>query len=247
VPISVEASDVLRTVGELEPRALETVSAFVTQQVSKQRKLQETIEAEKRRRRALQSRYSAFVSMVNPLGVDSPGSRDIIAEITRLKKGIVRLEVVKGVVRKLVATFESFGSRFPENTDIERCLTRIRSWLQGEESDVDVVQEVDFLLGLCLPGQIQDSETSSGPASEMSADRDRVPVLSNFDAEMLKQIRDLKQSVCEMKNQIRLSEEERKSFIVRHLSRQLPMTARWSQICEYLLSSKVRKSTASKH
>jgi hypothetical protein len=139
----------------------------------------------------------------------------------------------------LVATFESFGGRFSNTLDIERCLVRIRSWLQSDTSDVDVVQEVDFLLGLCLPaslerGESESSSTASGDIRPVA--KERQP--SQLDAEMIRQIRELKKTVGQMKQQIRVSDDERKAFLARHFKRSLPITTRWSEICEYLLSSR---------
>jgi hypothetical protein len=87
------------------------------------------------------------------------GSRDAAFELIHVKKGAERLEATTALVRKLVATFESFGGRFRDTPDIERCLVRIRSWLQSDTNDVDVVQEVDFLLGLCLPASLERGES----------------------------------------------------------------------------------------
>jgi hypothetical protein len=200
------------------------------QQISKQRQLNEEIDDEKHKRRSLQSKYSALIALLFPTG-GSVGARDLMIEIGRLKKSLVKLEEVNGLVRTIVKSFEAFASRFPDNADIERCLVRIRSWLHNDDSDVDVAQEIDFILGLCLQNREHSSEASSA-ASEVAVGH----VLSHFDAEMLKQIRDLKQTVCDMKAQLRASEDERRNFIAKNFKRQLPLTARWLQICEYLLN-----------
>jgi hypothetical protein len=238
IPGNLEASEVLRVVGDLDASDRELVTAFVMQQVSKQRQLHEEIEDEKHKRRSLQSKYSALVSMLIPTG-NAGGARDFIMEITRLKKAFVSLQQTTGVVRAIVGTFEAFASRFPDNPDIERCLVRIRSWLQSDNSEVDVAQEIDFILGLCLQNREGSSEASSA-TSEVAFGRNQQTLMSHFDAEMLKQIRDLKQTVCDMKEQLRASEDERRTFITKNFRRQLPVNARWLQICEYLLNMRRR-------
>jgi hypothetical protein len=236
---AVDANEVLRSVSALDSRALEVVTSFVMQQVARQRQMTEMIETEREKRRSIQSKWAAIVGLLKPSGPLKMGSRDAVFELIRLKKGVERLAATTALVRQLVATFESFGGRFPDNPDIERCLVRIRLWLQSETSEVDVVQEVDFLLGLCLPASLErgESESSSTASSDIGpVVKERQP--SQLDTEMIRQIRELKQTVGQMKQQIHVSDDERKAFLARHFKRSLPITTRWSEICEYLLSSR---------
>jgi hypothetical protein len=236
---TIDANEVLRSVSGLDSRALEVVTSFVMQQVSRQKQLTKAIEMEREKLRSLRSKWAAIVSLLKPSAPQKMGSRAVVFELTRLKKGVERLEATTALVRQLVTTFESFANRFPDIPDIERCLVRIRSWLQSDTSDVDVVQEVDFLLGLCLPAPLErgEHESSSTASSEIRPiAKERQP--SQLDAEMIRQIRELKATVCQMKQQIRVSDDERRAFLSRHFKRSLPITTRWSEICEYLLSSR---------
>jgi hypothetical protein len=229
---AIDVSEVLRTVSRLEKDALEIVTSFVMQQVSKQRQLNEKIESEKQKKRNVMAKLASLIHSIKP---SNASCQEVFVEINRLKRAADQLARMNGILRQLVRSFESFGSRFPENNELEKCLVRIRSWLQNENNEVDVVQEIDFVLGLCLPASPESCSDSSSVASLEGTGERRC---QQMDGEILRQIRELKQTVCDMKDQIRASENERRGFITRHFKRILPMSTRWAEICEYLLSAR---------
>jgi hypothetical protein len=153
--------------------------------------------------------------------------RNAIYEINKLKHAAMKQEELSSMVTKIVETFESFGSKLPGGPDTDRCLMRIRFWLQNPNGEVDVVQEIDFLLGLVIR-----EDVSAVTEVEFV---DEIP---NFDDDVIRQLRYLRQSICELKEQNKANEEERKAFISRNLRHKLPSSARWPQICEYILSHK---------
>jgi hypothetical protein len=120
---------------------------------------------------------------------------------------------MKGILRQLVGIFEAFHAQFRESATIDRCLMCIRVWLQNDDPEIDLVQEIDFLLSLCLSVRQYDS----GALCKRSLDR--FQVMSHFDCEMVKEIRELKQIVSDVKSQIRASDNQRKAFISQKLQR----------------------------
>ena len=131
------------------------------------------------------------------------------------------------MISNLVETFAQFGIKFNHDPDIQRCLGRIRFWIQNQHSDVNIVQEIDFLLGMCLTerkcqevlqGGYQSRNYSSRPAygqqrplipqyasaSEYSSDY-RPSRRHHHD--MLRQVREMTTTVSDMKG--RLSEANR--------------------------------------
>ena len=229
----VDQNEVLRILNELpniafDSESLHTVTEYIMQQISKEKQMNETLMEEKEKRRKLQAKLMAMTSAVT--SGERIGVREALSEIERLKRYSAKTQTMTQITNQIVQTFESFGERFPKSEDTEKCLSRIRAWLQHHDCQVDVVQEIDFLLGMCV-GSHREMESEPGIEKKQIEYKSAVP-----DREMLAQIRELKRSVCEMKRQIRLSDSERRSFISNHCESTLPLTAKWSQICEYLLS-----------
>lgn len=232
---NVDQGEVLRILNELpnipfQGESLQTVTEYIMQQISKEKRMNEAMCHEKEKKRALQAKLMAVYSALK--GDEKMSVRGALMEIERLKKNCARTQTMTQTTNQIVHVFESFGSRFPKSEDTEKCLTRIRTWLENHDSGIDVVQEIDFLLGMCV-GSHRDVEAE--PVADEEKHEKKCSVV---DREMLAQIRELKRSVCEMKRQIRLSDTERRSFISSHCDKSLPLTAKWSQICEYLLSSR---------
>jgi hypothetical protein len=233
---NIDSDEVVRIINEmaglrLDSDSQQTVTAFVLQQASEIKSLTETVASEKAKR---QQTKGKLASLVNAIMADQRVTmRQVIAEINQLKRCAAKLDEVAAMNQRIVEIFEQFGGRFPNVPDTERCLTRIRYWMQNRNSEVDVCQEIDFLLGMVLPGEGGGGSDEDSGSSEIPA-----PKNDRIETDMVRQLRQLKQTVCEMKEQSRASEEERRTFISRNLKHRLASSARWPQICEYILSHK---------
>lgn len=224
----IDQNEVLRILSEIpnapfDNESLQTVTEFVIQQISKQKKTILELQDERDKTRSLKSKLQTLLSSIKS---DRISVKDGVAEVSRLKKGAARGSQAQSQLQRIVGVMTSFGERFPESADTERCLSRIRAWEDDTQTGVDVVQEIDFLLGLCVPTTVTIEVEKEMPK----------PETPQVDKEMIMQIRELKKAVGEMKQQIRNNESERQSFITAHCKKSLPLTAKWSQICEYLLS-----------
>jgi hypothetical protein len=83
---------------------------------------------------------------------------------------------------------------------------RIRGWHQTGESGIDVVQDIDFLLGLSLPARNATLDAGSVVSCDAAPESHPAPV---YDPEVVGEIRELQDSVCDLKNEIRGTGQER--------------------------------------
>ena len=117
---------------------------------------------------------------------------------------------------------------------------RIQFWLANRSSDVDVAQEIDFLLGICLKPKfaqnfINNSNKNSSNNNFNMNNKSNNYQNQEIDPELVKEIGELKVIVLNMKEKIKKNENERKKFISQNLSSILPSNSSWSQICSYLI------------
>lgn len=263
----IDPNEVVRIINELPDigvtgNSLQTVTQFIMQQISTQKRLLSEIDEQKSRVKELKSKLAQIIQTCKPAGATKFTAKDVIRRHLELQEKCSKIQKLEDVAHHTVEVFETFGSRFPENSDTQRCLMRIRFWLENPDSEVDVVQEINFLLGLCIPSKVPDQDNSSvlsDSSSSVSALIERIGITKNniqsngqailtqqttqnqqtsFESDMITQIRLLKKEVIEMKEQIRASEEEKKKFIARHFPKSIPQSTKWPQICEYLMSSK---------
>ena len=54
-------------------------------------------------------------------------------------------------VRELVTVCVSFADQYFDDKHVKKCVGRINKWLNDGDRTINVIQEVDFLLGLCYP------------------------------------------------------------------------------------------------
>lgn len=220
--------------------SIDKISAFIIQQKRRHEDLIDEIDSQKSRRKSVQQQLNSILHSLNPSR--SMTIREASAYIASMKESIINLENKSNITKRIVETFHQFGSRFPNHPDVEKCLLRIQFWLQNATSDeVDVVQEIDFMLGLCINIKNEDNESVQSEVEvykTMPNNNSYQPYQqSQNDALMLKQVLELKNAVLQMKEQIHQADIERRSFISRNFRKALPYTARWSQICEYILSN----------
>ena len=261
----IDPNEVIRIINELpnvnlNGDSLQTVTQFILQQISAQKNLMNEIEEQKMKQHDLKNKLNSILTACKPNTISRNGKtqipnqnskftvKDVINRYLEMQEAVSKVEEIKNLSRKIVQVFEAFGSRFPDNSDTQRCLMRIRFWLENPDSEIDVVQEIDFLLGLCIPSKVPEADeestsTLSDSTSSISCLMERIGIAkqnlqtsfthqqiqapSSFENDMLNQIQSLKQEFSDMKDRIRISNEERRRFICRHMQKHVPLNHRY--------------------
>lgn len=269
----IDPNEVIRIINELPNinltgDSLQIVTQFIMQQISSQKRLISEIDEQRARFKELKEKLNQAIQACKPPGAAKFGLKDLTRRYLELQEKCTKSENLEQLSRQIVEVFEAFGSRFPDNSDTQRCLMRIRFWLDNPESEVDVIQEIDFLLGLCIPSKVIDknadnssalSETTSSVTSLIERigitkktiqtsdfnintnEQKNIPTTlqtATFESDLLSQIRLLRREVSEMKERFVNDDEERKRFIFKHFKKSIPQSTKWPQVCEYLLSSR---------
>lgn len=143
---STDLSEALSILGIHSPDAdpITTLKQYLTQQKLKEEKLTTVIAHEREKKKALQTKLTTIYQAIRK--DKQINSREAIAEIGKLKKSSTSSNTL---LTEIISVFESFCNRFPTHHETKNCMSRIKSWLQDHNSKVDIVQEIDFLLGMC--------------------------------------------------------------------------------------------------
>ena len=51
----------------------------------------------------------------------------------------------------IISVFINFAKSFCDDPHVQKCTSRIQTWLSTNDRNIDIVQEIDFLLGICFP------------------------------------------------------------------------------------------------
>ena len=143
---STDLSEALSIIGIRSPDgdAITTIKQYVTQQKLKAEQLNTIIANQREKKRTLQAKLTSIYRAIRK--DKEINSREAIAEIGKLKQSSTSSNAL---LNEIISVFEAFCNRFPTHHETKNCMSRIRSWLQDHNSKVDVVQEIDFLLGMC--------------------------------------------------------------------------------------------------
>ena len=106
--------------------------------------LEQQKEKSNEKKRKLQVKLATIYKALRSDGQMS--AREAVAEIGRLKRAA---KTSNKVANDVVAVFEAFCNRYPTHKETNNCQARIQSWMENHDSGIDVVQEIDFLLGMC--------------------------------------------------------------------------------------------------
>ena len=117
--------------------ALKAIREYLEQQKEKSN-------ASNEKKRKLQMKLATIYKALRSDGQMS--AREAVAEIGRLKRAA---KTSNKVANDVVAVFEAFCNRYPTHKETNNCQARIQSWMENHDSGIDVVQEIDFLLGMC--------------------------------------------------------------------------------------------------
>ena len=149
---------------------------------------------------------------------------EAIEIILILKNNFKENKFKEKILNKLIFTIINFIEKTFQDPDIQKCLNRINLWKETYSNDIDIIQEIDFLMGLCFIGRNKIKKNNEIFNKEL-----------NNEKEMLQQILDLKDIVKDMRERLHLADNERMKFIKNKLKNKLPLNSQWTEICDYLL------------
>lgn len=76
---------------------------------------------------------------------------EIDTQITKLITEIKGVKRAYKFAAEIVNVCVSFAEQYCMDDHVNKCVNRLKSWLSCGDKSVNVIQEVDFLLGLCFP------------------------------------------------------------------------------------------------
>lgn len=241
---SPEAAELIQYLNQLSSnnsgQAQKKIADFISSQNSSIKDLHSQLQIALHKRNKYKEYLTTLMHEIQSFSVKNTSSeskqkfsaKQALRAIQCIKQDMDQLQQQWIMVDHLIKTFLAFGERFPDDNDVQRCVMRMEFWLANKNSDIDVVQEIDFLLGMCLQPKIilqPDEPICKGEDNGSS---------SQVDCELVKEVRELKEMVLKMKNKIKKNDLERKKFISDNLSSALPLNSPWTQICAYLLHKK---------
>ncbi|EAX98391.1 hypothetical protein TVAG_125350 [Trichomonas vaginalis G3] len=115
----------------------------ISQQISKKNKEYQEIT---NKNIELTNKYNNILTI---LGISE--SKDITSSVTKIVAESKLSKKLYNFGREIVSVFINFAEQFCMDNHVELCLSRLRKWLNYNDKTIDVIQEIDFLLGLCFP------------------------------------------------------------------------------------------------
>ena len=193
---------------QMNDSAMKVVVTYLTQQINATKEYERTINEVKKQKEDSDKVLSKLLYKIKPANQKKFSLQDAFEQIDALNKRSEYCTSLESMLSNLVDTFAAFGDKFDHDPDIQRCLGRIRFWIQTPSSDVDIVQEIDFLLGMCLTERkchavYYDSSSSEQSPSDYTSDSycyRRKKTHHNKD--IIRQIKEMKTTVCDMKGRL---------------------------------------------
>ena len=221
---------------QLNDTAMRVIVQYLVQQINATKEYERNIQSITKTKDETEKMLSKLMNKLKPNNTRRFTVTDALHEIENLVERESRCKSLEQMISSLVETFAQFGLKFDHDPDIQRCLGRIRFWVQNPQSDVNIVQEIDFLLGMCLTerkinevyqNQIPVRGPSARPTSQVHQDQQQRPYMRgygsasgvdfssdyrtsrkhNYHNDLLQQVKDMKTTVSDMKD--RLSEANR--------------------------------------
>ena len=203
---------------QMNDAAMRVVVQYLIQQINASKQYEMTIQNVQKAKDDTDKLLGRLVNKLKPNNTKRFTVADALSEVEKLQSRDSYCRTLESMVSSLVETFASFGLKFDSDPDIQRCLGRIRFWVQNPRSDVNIVQEIDFLLGMCLTERkCQDVLRGCTNAQRQSAMAQQYCSASGFDCssdccqiprrhyrldDMAKQVQDLKSTVCNMRGRL---------------------------------------------
>jgi hypothetical protein len=148
----IQDSDVIRIVNELpmissDGSSLETVSNWIRQQISCKSALKQEIEAERRKQNSLAKELGRIAKVAHLSSDDGAISSQLQRKIQNWQTVIRGLKATDGLLQESVNVIIQFCSRFEDDINIRCCVGRMKRWIDNSDA-IDIVQEINFVLGL---------------------------------------------------------------------------------------------------
>ena len=219
---------------QLNDNAIRVIVQYLVQQINATKEYERNIQTLTKTKDETEKMLSKLMNKLKPNNTRKFTVTDALNEIENLIERDKRCKSLEQMISSLVETFAQFGLKFDHDPDIQRCLGRIRFWVQNPQSDVNIVQEIDFLLGMCLterkinevyqnqipvrgtairssiPGQPDQQQRNLmqgyGSGVDFSSDY-KTSRKHHYHNDILQQVKEMKTTVSDMKG--RLSEANR--------------------------------------
>ncbi|EAY21170.1 hypothetical protein TVAG_283390 [Trichomonas vaginalis G3] len=184
--------------------SLKTVTQYLYQQIDAEKEYKNTIEELSNQKKQVEVDYNTLLAKLCTNQTKKVNLKHAMEQIDIYNQRSKQASNLENLVSNLVDTFASFGDRFDNDPDIQRCLSRIRFWLQGSPAEINIVQEIDFLLGMCLTEKkVQKVSNTHAYNDDSSCSfKDHRYKKCCYERNMIRQVKELKESVIDMKDRL---------------------------------------------
>ena len=230
----------------MNDNSIQIISKYLMQQVQQHKENIQLLEQARLQKLEIEKNLQTIINRLKSGNSKKAGVQDALQAIDDLKKKSIEASRIQSQFKQLIETLASFGDRVENDSDIQRCLSRIRLWLQTPNVDISIIQEVDFLIGMLTttgvnnnisPGSNKhgcDSIESVGPLVD-ELDKFRQCIFTpRKERDMASQVRELRIAVSEMRDKLERAERERRNYISKRFGKKLPPCSSWPVICDYI-------------
>jgi len=214
---------------EFSSESMSIVTKYLLHQIQNEKISKQTIRELREKYSIIETQYLDIISELPRNGNRTPDHEEAVDVIRKLKDESRVLKNVEPTLFSIIEACLAFGAKLNDDPDIQRCISRVNLWKQNGSKDVDIAQEIDFLLGLCYIGK------DYLPKQQQT--RAYIP----NEEDMKSQIQQLKITVADMRQRIKDADMERLTFIQRNFNGTIPLSAQWTQICEHLINRRRSK------
>jgi hypothetical protein len=170
----IQDEEVIRVLNQLplignDSTSLEIVANYVRQQIDSKNALKEEIVSEQRKTKGLAKELNRIAKVARLNVSDVPLPTQLAQKLEHFRVLVGRLKVNDAILRESVNVILQFAARFEDDINMRCCVTRMKRWIGNPEA-VDIVQEINFILGLFPlphPGEIPDSGFDRGVSSRL--------------------------------------------------------------------------------
>lgn len=187
--------------------SMKTVAQYLMQRVDDEIAYNKMIEELTAQKQSIEKDYQKLLSKLceKSKKVNLKHALEQIEAYTRTEK---QLNSNETLISNLVDTFVQFGDKFGKDLDIQNCVSRIRFWNQGSIPQIDIIQEIDFLLGMC----ITERKVKKVMTDNYNNDSSSEPKLKKcrLEKKIIRQVKEIKENVIDMKD--KLEDANRKHY-----------------------------------
>lgn len=182
---------------QINDSSMKTIAQYILQQVNRDKEAKKSIDDLKIEKEKIEQDYQKLLTKLCAKS-KKVNLKYAMEQIELYSKNEKQTKSLENMITSLVHTFAQFGNRFGNDSDTQRCLNRINFWLQGSAVDIDIVQEIDFLLGMCLT----ERKSRKGTSHCYNEDYPNRHKNCMYEKNMIRQVKQLKESVIDMKGRL---------------------------------------------